>query len=524
MKIVLINPTLDWEKKLFKQTVALGICYLGAILEERGDEVSIIDCRFIDVPLADAIPLDADIVGFSSMTFQFKFSLDVCREIKQKGFKGKCIFGGPHATALPEAVIKSENVDAVLYGESEESLPLYLEYLEGKIKPENLMRTYIKTATGIVHGTVDGWIKDLDTLPFPARHLYPLDKMYGNEPKHFGLITSRGCPYECTFCQPMKKRLFGPKVRRRSIRNILDELKFLITKYDAVNFAFVDDTFTFNKKYLFEFCNTKMKEGITMPWGCQTRSNLDLETLEKMRESGCEYFWIGIESGSQAVLNKMKKETFVAKNKEFLANCKKVGIASLVNMMVGFPGETEDDLEESIRFVEETQPDQVLVSQTTPFPGTYIYDNADVMALDYNNVARHVFEPKFKSMAHLQNKVIEATQKMSKVMDAFSINRFDEEEIDRWLDSIPLYKKEVFIFGTSVTAKKIYNRLRERKIHIKEFIDSFHDGEIDGTPVKRPYKPDGDYLVLISSTVHNDEMKKTLLSLDVDAARVFELN
>jgi len=523
MKVVLISPTLEWERKVFHQTLPLGIAYLGAVLEKAAIDVEVIDFRFATCrPVDDCIPIDADVIGFSAFTFQFPSALKICKKLRAKGFKGKLVFGGPHASAAPLDVIKHDEIDAVFVGEAEESLPLYIDYLKGQVKKESLIRTCLSTSTGIYQAMEHSWIRDLDSLPFPARHLFPISKIMEGDIRHVNILTTRGCPYNCTFCQPLKKTLFGQKIRRRSVGNVIDELIYCKDKYDITNFGVVDDTFTFNVKYVMEFCNRLIETGFNLDWACQTRSDLDVTVLELMRKSGCHAMWIGIESGSQTILDKMEKKTSVEENRKFIETCRSAGIATLVNMMVGYPGETEEDLKKSVEFIEETKPDQVIVSQVTPFPGSYIYESDDVIKQDYSQVARHVFGEKFKSMIPMQDKIVESASKMVRVLEIFSLGSGDED-IGKWLPEIPRTCEQVFIFGTAATGQLTAENLKQKNFKVAAFFDNYMRGHVDEIPIKKPFKPSGDYSIILASNTFREMMRSQLEDMGVPPARIFEL-
>lgn len=522
MKVVLVNPTTGW--KAFQHILPLGIAYLAAVLEKAGTEVEIIDFRFTNrEPVEDCIPLDADVIGFSALTFQFPFALEVCKSLRRKGYKGSLVFGGAHASAVPLDLIGHEEIDAVFVGEAEESFLLYLDYLKGKEKKENLVRTYLSTPDGIFQGKKNSWIASLDSLPFPARHFFPMSTIMEGDERRVNIVGTRGCPYKCNYCQPLKETLFGKKIRRRSVENILAEVKHCKDKYDITNFGIVDDTFTFNRKYVAEFCNRLIESQINVSWGCQTRSDICSNVLELMKKSGCEALWIGIESGSQTVLDRMNKGTSVAKNKEFLKTCKALGITTLVNMMVGYPGETEEDLKKSVAFIEETNPDQVAVSQVTPFPGTHIYMSDDVIKQDYAQVARHVFAEKFKSISYLQDKIVDSAMKMTKVLEGYDLDSADGKNKNRWASKIPLSGGRVFIFGASTIGRKVAEILNKKSVGVEGYMDNYIGGHVNDIPVKKPFKPDGNYFIILASINFHQAMRKQLEHMGASTEKIFDL-
>jgi radical SAM superfamily enzyme YgiQ (UPF0313 family) len=216
------------------------------------------------------------------------------------------------------------------------------------------------------------------------------------------MTTSRGCPYECKYCQPTKKILFGRKVRRRSTGNILAEIEDAVRRYQITRFAIDDDTFTFSKRAVLEFAEAV--KPLHLNWSCQSRSDIDRETLVAMRDAGCDLIIVGAESGSQRILDLMNKKNTVETNAAFIRTCNELGIHTWCNMMVGYPDETEEDMQLSLDFVRKTQPTLTNVSQVTPFPGTYLWNEHqdDIIALEWDQVARHVHRAKFKSLAPKQ--------------------------------------------------------------------------------------------------------------------------
>ncbi len=521
MRLVFVNPTLEWEKNLFRQAVPLGIAYLASVLEERGHAVSLYDARFHDGDISDILPLDADIIGFTVMTFQFRHVLAICKALRGRGYKGRIIAGGPHPSAKPDECMQAGVFDALFVGESEESILRYLEYLSGRLSVSGLIRTYIREGDTVLRGEADTWIRDLDALPFPARHLFPEDRFEGEASRHINLISSRGCPYQCTFCQPLKTTLFGQKIRRRSVESVIEEIRFCIGAFSVDNIGFVDDTFTFNKRYLHDFCNRMIQEDLGITWGCQTRSDLDKESLELMKASGCTSFWVGIESASQRVLNAMDKHSKVEKNELFMQRCKEVGIEVLVNMMVGFPGETEKDRELSVSFIRRHKPSQVFVSQVTPFPGTYIAERDDVIEQDDEYTARHVFTPKFASMESAQESIIKAARDMSYVYTGGSALELYRDDIEAWLNTLSFDTTPLYIFGTGMMGEFIHHLLQQKGKEVKAFLDTYSTGSFLGLPVLSPSVSVFPSQVILASLTHHITMRKQLEESGFPGERIF---
>jgi radical SAM superfamily enzyme YgiQ (UPF0313 family) len=208
------------------------------------------------------------------------------------------------------------------------------------------------------------------------------------------------------------------------VDNIIDEIGEYVDKYSINSFSIDDDTFTFDERTVIEFCE-KVKS-YNLLWSCQTRTDIKTSTLRVMKDAGCTSMFVGVESGSQRMLDLMGKRNSVHNNEIFINTCKEVGISIWCNMMVGYPGETIDDLSRSLEFIKRTLPERVCVSQVTPFPGTKLWmDNADdIIQRDWDDVARHVRKPKFKSMENMQAVIELYVVLISKEFDGIMIGKY----------------------------------------------------------------------------------------------------
>lgn len=221
-------------------------------------------------------------------------------------------------------------------------------------------------------------MENLDTLPFPARHLFPnivdYSGIHGQERGEGAttIISSRGCPFHCSFCTKIPQT---STVRFRQPDKILLEMKTVMDDYDVTHFRFVDDIFTLDSKRVEKFCELKSSEGNDATWICITRADaLNTHLLKQMKDAGCREIHIGVESGSQRILDAMNKQTTVKTLRDAVTDIKKTGIRVKTYIMYGYPGETEKDREETIRFIREVKPDKVTVSEFTPIPGSLLWD------------------------------------------------------------------------------------------------------------------------------------------------------
>jgi len=220
-------------------------------------------------------------------------------------------------------------------------------------------------------------IKNIDDIPFPARHLVNLNE-YKPSPPHYKrlptttMFTSRGCPYACTFCS---NPIWGSSSRQRSVKNVIAEIKHLVKKYGIKDINFWDDIFGVNKKWIHEFCDAIKRENIDITWHCEYRANLaDEETLKKMAEAGCWAIFYGFESMDQEILDTINKRISPEQIKNAIKYTKKAGIEVRANFILGLPNETPKKAKRMINELIKLNPDYVKFNILTPYPGTQLYN------------------------------------------------------------------------------------------------------------------------------------------------------
>jgi anaerobic magnesium-protoporphyrin IX monomethyl ester cyclase len=374
VKISLVNPPPLKGVYRHQLYLSIGLAYLAAVLEKNGHDVTVIDCpaseidlNQLKIKLSSAEP---KLIGITSMTPTIQSAIQSAYAAKETCPDALVVLGGPHATFMDEQVLtEDKSIDIVVRGEGEETL---LDLTQNVSNHKNLNKiegiTY-RNNGNIVRTSNRTYIQNLDELPRPAYKFFPLEKyrLYGR--RILPIITSRGCPSQCSFCTT--SRIFGKAFRARSPKNVVDELEWLRDVHGADAFSFYDDTFTLDKTRALKICEEMKNRKIGIPWDCQTRvSTVSKELLSKMREANCQQVFFGVESGCQKILDAVNKGTTVEQNKAAIKMAKKAGLFVAVSVMVGYPGETPEMLKQTIDLVRNTEPDDAYICVATPYPGT----------------------------------------------------------------------------------------------------------------------------------------------------------
>ena len=351
--VELIHPP-HFESSEDRLDAPLGLLYIASNLEKEGYNVRVNDLSGCKPP--EWRIGKADIYGITLYAPTIAVSEQIAKICKKTNHKSKNVVGGAHPTAMPDQM--SEVIDIVCIGEGEEA---FLEI--AKDYPNN-KRFYQKVLD-----------KNLDNYPNPA---YPLVDLFSYK-RNFGgaqaitILTSRGCPYRCSFCGLADHHKI---MKRRSPENVAQEIQEIQAKYGINKFNFQDDTFTVNKKRLHKMLD--LFGPLNIGFRAHGRSGLDTpEDYIKLKKAGCEVVAWGIESGSQKMLDLMNKQTTVKKNEEVIKWAKDAGLITRAFFILGFPGETKETVEETKEFIEKVNVDQYFVSNFVPYPGTDVWNNPE---------------------------------------------------------------------------------------------------------------------------------------------------
>ncbi len=371
----------------------LGLGYIAACLKQHNISVDLVDCTFLsqEEALEKVRRSDPKIIGIYSM-----FSMKEKAIQMAKLLRGNCellVAGGPLPTLNAEDFLRDFNV--VVIGEGEETM---LELVREVEKDADLSRVrgiaYREKGKGKMKLTPPrGLIQNLDSIPFPTRELFDNQAYKNYYSKKFGytttsLITSRGCPFNCDFCS---RPIFGNQFRTRSAANIVDEIETVLAfGYERIWFA--DDCFTLNRKRLIDICNEILQRRIKIDWECLSRvDTIDREMTEKMKQAGCVRMFFGIESGNDSVLTLMKKKATTKQAKEAVHATKLSEIQVGAFFIVGYPGETNETVLDTVRFAASLPLDYLSFTLPYPIPGTPLYDRVkDKMILDDWKEPKHL--------------------------------------------------------------------------------------------------------------------------------------
>ena len=387
--------------------ISHGLAILAACAKQAGHEVNLIDLRALKgwehfrQVVAERNP---DVAAVTMMSVDYNpamRSLEIIREVNPRIVT---MVGGPHPTIMPDELAADAHIDHIFLGEGEETFPDALNKLS---RGESLPR--------IVPGTHP----DLDATPFADHSLFieewqrqgyavtsPESPFVQELPSPFvTIIAGRGCMYNCSYCQPAERAIFGRKVRRRSVENVMAELRGLRDQYHFASFMFHDDCLTEDRDWVVGFCQAYMKEGFTQPFFCQSRADIIVKNEDMvalMVQAGLRGYFIGFESGSDRVLRFIRKGTKRWQNIAAARICRKHGIAIWANYMLGLPTETQEEVMETVSMLREIDPDYYSPAFYTPHPGSDLYDYCQEhdlsLIVDHDSFRRNPDEAKIKGI------------------------------------------------------------------------------------------------------------------------------
>jgi anaerobic magnesium-protoporphyrin IX monomethyl ester cyclase len=412
MNVLLINPPLYRLIESRDVFFPSGLGYLASVLDEAGYLVRIYNAdlprnenytqpsftehfqnhhklyaaladdhhhvwREVSDTLQDFRP---DAVGITSTTLTYPVARKIASLVKRYDRDCPVVIGGPHATTCAEAVLEDREFDYAVRGEGERTLLELVQYLEEHSPPLHTVAGLSFRQNGVVqHNPPRPLIQDLDAIPFPRREL-SLDCALYRPAEICYVVTSRACPYRCTFCA--SHALWGNKVRFRSIPNVLEEIKYLASLYERPFISIADDTFGLDSTRVEQLCTCLLNEGANIAWACATRASLvQDEIIQHMRKAGCRFVYVGVESGSDRILRRIKKQITVEECKRAATILERNGVPWGSFFMVGFPDETLEDMQRTEELMKELRSLQTSLNIFTPLPGTELYEECQERGL-----------------------------------------------------------------------------------------------------------------------------------------------
>jgi radical SAM superfamily enzyme YgiQ (UPF0313 family) len=381
MKVCLTSPPYNSAVKsvVGASPPPLGLAYIASMLRQS-HEVKIIDSNILNYTIGDVErelrSFNPDVVGITSVTSSIYEAYKVAETAKRIREDCIVILGGPHASFMPrQSMEECKYIDVIVRGEGEETARELIENIEKGSSLNEVRGITFRRGNEVIETEPRSFIKNIDDIPFPSRDLLPMHLYKFNGVKYTTMLTSRGCPFKCSFCS--SSRLFGGYWRGRSPENVLEEMKIVYEEYGIRNIEFMDDTFTLNQERAERICDGIIKQGWDISWGASSRvDTLSKKLVEKMKKAGCWIIFLGIESGSQKILDAIGKRITLEQVKKAVKILKDAGIQVLGSFIIGFLQDTKETIKETIKFAKSLNLNYAEFSILTPYPGTPIFDYA----------------------------------------------------------------------------------------------------------------------------------------------------
>ena len=379
MRILLINP--PYETDLSPGSFPLGLGYISSVLVEEGHKVKVLDIkahRYSRIHVEEIISNSIDqfdVIGISGLVTIYSYIKWLAETIKKYNPSIPIVVGGSIASSIPELLLSKTRIDIACIGEGEITVKELIKALEDSKPLKEVKGIYFKQDGNVYSTPPRGVCKNLDSIPFPKWDLFPIE-LYVDKPlivpvkkRSMNIIFGRGCPFHCTFCY----RNFGNEVRLRSPDNVIEEMTILKEKYHVTHFEFQDELFTVNEEAVKEICEKILDKELNITWRCLGRVNMvDLNLLKLMKRAGCNWIGFGIESGSQKMLDVMRKNVKVEQIKKAIELARKAGMEVTGTFIIGMPGETRETVKETVNFCKEMGIYNEMFFPV-PYPGTQLY-------------------------------------------------------------------------------------------------------------------------------------------------------
>ena len=402
--VLLIFPTPKRKHAFLNTLPPLGLLSIASYLESKGIHTDVVDCH---VQTLDPDFSKYDVICFAVNIANVENTADYIKEIKEKNGKQKILIGGPQVPHRGEYWIREHNVDAVIIGEGE--LTVY-DYLTSN-DPSSVKGVLCKVNEEIIYTGDRQLVMNLDTLPFPALDKVPLRNYNLPIKKGFpvsSISTSRGCPAKCTFCS-VREGVW----RQRSVKHVVDEIEWQVRKLGVRELWIADDNFTLNRQRAWDIAEEIIKRKIMVKMQLKNGirvDKVDKELLAKLKEAGVWLIAVAPESGKQETLDRIQKGFTLERVKLVVQFCKELDIKTFAMFILGLPWETNEDIQQTIKFANELDTDFVQFARYTPMEGTPIYDEVRAQGMlsgnEFKDIGTHVdtlnYHPKLLSRDYMQ--------------------------------------------------------------------------------------------------------------------------
>lgn len=432
IKTLVLQPPISDEilwgrfKKGSGYVPPLGIMYIASYMEKKGFACDVLDCLVERYKINDLKEFlkkkKYDLIGITCMTNSALDAYEAARVAKEVCPGSLIVMGGVHPTALPEQTVKETlETDLIIIGEGEQSFVDLANCLREEKDYHKIdgLAYWSKDENKVKYTTPRTPIPDTDLLPFPAYHKMPMERYVPHVTQYVDLpnypvVLQRGCPYQCTYCD--HGAVLGRKIRSLSVERAIENIKYLVKNYGAKGIYFLDSVFTVRRDYIMRFLKELQKQEFKISFACNARADqLDYELLCELKKAGCWMIQIGIESGNIKSLELIKKASYSSafkpdpndpngrpyllnKYEQEIRNCQKLGIQVMASYILGLPGETVQDVENTITFAKKLATETALFFLPVPYPGSYLLTQAkedggfredvtwkDYSAVDYSN-------------------------------------------------------------------------------------------------------------------------------------------
>ncbi len=365
-----------------RRFLPLGLAYVAAALEKAGFPVQVLDNYLLEKPIdqvkLEIAQLNPEIIGITCSSATYSRCIETAKAVKDVLPHCRVVIGGWHPSYEPESMLKHPEIDYVVMGEGERAMVELASHLSKEVRGGIVSIPGIAFRhKGKIVQNPQEFIKNLDELPFPARHLLPM-QLYDRSIEYLNvkpvdnMNIMRGCPYNCAFCET--KQLWGSACRSFSPSRIMDEITHLVVNYGTKGIYFINDNFTIRKKETSDLCALLRKSGLGIEWVCDTRVDLvSRELLRAMKAAGCRTIYFGGESGSQRILDKVNKGVSLEETEKAFRICREEGIQTACSFLLGIPGETIGEMEATFKFARKLDPDWCRFNIYVAVPGSRLY-------------------------------------------------------------------------------------------------------------------------------------------------------